>query len=151
MCATGLCYFRASADTLQDQWDRLEWDEGPPWRLQLYMEHLVEEKVWRLSGRLRRNDHEMDLADPKLLVEEGLLIFSREDFPGEGRIAAFDHQGAFAWANTLRREGAAIIPEKYASEFAFEVIKKGSPATAGVARGTGLRICSRRSGAVVEH
>ena len=130
MCATGLCYFRATPETPQEDWHRLEWDDGEAWRLLLHMEHLKEEKVWRLAGSLQRNEEAMDLSEPRLLIEEGLLIVAQpgEAQPGEaGRIAAFDHQGAFAWANTLRRDGAAIIPEKYASEFAFEVIKKGSP------------------------
>ena len=125
MCATGLCYYRATNDTPQDEWSQLKWDDGPAWRLQLHMEHLPEEKVWRLAGRLRRNDQQMDLAAPYLLIEEGLLIAPNPD--GQVSISAFDHQGAFAWANTLRRDGPAIIPEKYASEFAFEVVKKGSP------------------------
>jgi superfamily II DNA or RNA helicase len=127
MCATGRCYFRAAPDTPQEQWSLLEWDDGPPWRLQLRMEHLIDEKVWRLGGRFQRNDEEMDLAAPSLLIQEGLLVLSQPSF-GKGSISAFDHQGAFAWANTLRRDGPVIIPEKYAGEFAFEVIKKGSPA-----------------------
>lgn len=125
MCDTGLCYFRASQDTPQELWHRLQWDGGEPWKLRLRLEHLAAEKVWRLSGTLRRPGEEMDLAKPALLIEEGLLVILSS--PDEGRVAAFDHQGAFAWANTLRQDGAAIIPEKYANEFAFEVIKKGSP------------------------
>jgi superfamily II DNA or RNA helicase len=132
MCATGLCYFRHSSETPQDQWSRLEWDDGPPWLLQLHMEHLTEEKVWRLAAALRRGDQEMDLSKPWLLIEEGLLIASQAGQPGTGQpgtgtIAALDHQGAFAWATALRKDGAVIIPDKHASEFAFEVIKKGSP------------------------
>lgn len=129
MCATGLCHFRQSAEVPQDEWNRLEWDEGPPWRLLLHMEHLTEEKVWRLSGVVRRGDEEMDLGKPWMLIEEGLLISSRaSSATGKGSIAEFDHQGAFAWANALRKDGAVIIPDKNAGEFAFEVIKKGSPA-----------------------
>ncbi len=108
MCATGLCYFRASNDAPQEQWSPLKWDDGPPWRLQLHMEHLPEEKVWRLAGRLRRNNQEMDLASPYLLIEEGLLIAANPD--GDVSLSAFDHQGAFAWANSLRLDGPDIIP-----------------------------------------
>ena len=127
MCRTGRCYLRAASNVAQDQWTRLQWDDGEPWRLALRMDHDTAEHLWRVSGILERVSGILErtgetqaLSVPVMLSKHGVLI-------SEGKIARFDANGGHAWAEILKREGGeVIVPDAQASDFAFEVAKTGT-------------------------
>jgi superfamily II DNA or RNA helicase len=80
----------AGAKHLQE----LEWDAGEPWRFCLDVRQGEGER-WTIEGSLRRGEESMELEQPLLLLESGLVITS-------GRVARFDPAGAFPWVTKLR-------------------------------------------------
>ena len=72
----------------------LNWDEGEPWRLWLEVRQ-GEGEQWSIEGSLRRGEERMELAQPLLLLESGLMIMP-------GRVARFDPAGAFPWVAKLQ-------------------------------------------------
>jgi hypothetical protein len=71
-----------------------QWDPGEPWRLWLEVRQ-KEGEQWNITGSLRRGEERMELSEPLLLLESGLMITP-------GRIARFDAAGAFPWVAQLR-------------------------------------------------
>jgi superfamily II DNA or RNA helicase len=82
----------------------LVWDAGEPWRLWLDVRQ-DERDQWAVTGSLRRGEERMELEEPKLLLASGLLV------AGE-TVARFDHAGAFAWADQLRRLKRIAFPDR---------------------------------------
>ncbi len=92
ICETGRCHLRRSGQYLPAA---LLWDGGAPWqfRLRVVRDHAG---LYALSAVLRRDTHEMSLADPLLLHKDGFLFTSVA-------IARFDHGGAFPLVAELRQ------------------------------------------------
>ena len=82
----------------------LVWDEGEPWRLWLDVRQ-DERDQWAVTGSLRRGEERMELDEPKLLLASGLLV-------AHGTVAKFEHAGAFAWADQLRRLKRISFPDR---------------------------------------
>ena len=82
----------------------LVWDSGEPWRLWLDVRQ-DERDQWAVTGSLRRGEERMELEEPKLLLASGLLV-------ARGTVARFDHAGAFAWADQLRRLKRISFPDR---------------------------------------
>jgi superfamily II DNA or RNA helicase len=101
ICETGRCRVRTAAENWSQE--RVRWDEGPPWRLRLRLTR--ENGTFILSGLLARDDDEMSLDEPSAINPEGVL-FARES------LARFDHGGAFALVDILRRSGATTVGEE---------------------------------------
>jgi superfamily II DNA or RNA helicase len=80
------------------------WDAGEPWRLWLEVRQ-DDRDQWNITGSLRRGDQRMDLDAPQLLLESGLLL-------ADGKVAAFDSGGAFAWAAQLRNVRRIPFPDR---------------------------------------
>ncbi len=78
----------------------LAWDSGEPWKLWLEVRQ-DERDQWAITGSLRRGQERMDLAEPLLILESGLLLGHRE-------VARFDPAGMFPWVEQLR--GVKRIP-----------------------------------------
>jgi superfamily II DNA or RNA helicase len=70
------------------------WDAGDPWKLWVEVRQREREQ-WSIEASLRRGEERMELSQPLLLLENGLLITP-------GMIARFDAGGAFAWVSELR-------------------------------------------------
>ena len=100
LCRTGRFFLRRNGE-LSGQ--PLSWEDGPAWLLGLRLS--TEGDFCQVRGFLRRegNEQEMDLAEPELLLMYGQLF-------AQGRVAAFDSRGAFAWVNLLREEGLLRAP-----------------------------------------
>jgi len=92
IAATGRLLLRADASAKEMQ--PAEWDAGEPWKLWLEVKQREGEQ-WSIEGSLRRGEERMELTQPLLLLESGLLITP-------GRLARFDAAGAYAWATQLR-------------------------------------------------
>ncbi|HEV8148289.1 MAG TPA: DEAD/DEAH box helicase [Bryobacteraceae bacterium] len=72
----------------------LLWDSGEPWKFYLDVRQ-GEGEQWSIQGSLRRGDERMDVHEPLLLLECGLLVTP-------GLIARFDTAGGFPWVTRLR-------------------------------------------------
>jgi len=113
MCGTGRCLLRASR--VGDEDTPLEWDDGPPWELCLNVTRQSDGAHYQLAGALRREDRELDLTQPILLLAGGLVFYN-------GKIARLQDYGAFGWISLLRAHGSLPIPEKDADPFLGELL-----------------------------
>lgn len=107
MSSTGRCYLKVeearhpqAAPELEPQ--PLHWDDGV-WEFALRIRRDEASGDYRVTGVLRREEEEISLTQPVLMVAGGLLFWS-------DRIAALDDHGAFAWMSLLRREGELWVP-----------------------------------------
>jgi superfamily II DNA or RNA helicase len=80
------------------------WDAGEPWRLWLEVRQ-DERDQWAITGVLRRGEERMGLDEPKVMLRSGLMV-------ARGAIARFEHAGAFAWAEQLRRARRISFPDR---------------------------------------
>ena len=90
----------------------LIWDGDASYRFGLVV-HQVPGRGWKLWGRLTRDEgpHPMvDLADPRLALSAGLLIF-------EDRVARIDAEEHFDWLYRLRRQGPIVVPAEAQDSF----------------------------------
>jgi SNF2-related domain/Helicase conserved C-terminal domain len=92
IAATGR--LRLRMDAIGRDLQPLAWDDGEPWRLWLEVRQ-QEQEQWSIEGSLRRAEERMELSQPLLLLEAGLLFTP-------GRIATLDASGGFAWIRQLR-------------------------------------------------
>ncbi|MBI3065801.1 MAG: DEAD/DEAH box helicase [Deltaproteobacteria bacterium] len=113
MCGTGRCLLRASR--AEDEDTPLEWDDGPPWELCLNVTRRSDGAHYKLTGALRREERELDLTQPVLLLAGGLVFYN-------GQIARLQDHGAFGWISLLRAHGSLSIPEKDADPFLGELL-----------------------------
>ena len=72
----------------------LEWDSDEPWRFCLEVKQGEGER-WTIEGSIRRGEERMELDQPLLLFESGLMITP-------GKLARFESAGAFPWVAKLR-------------------------------------------------
>ena len=79
----------------------LQWDDGPPWRFTLEVEESAEGHD--LFGVLTRLEDRLNVADPVLLLDIGLL-FTHE------RVAPFDPGPSFGVLSLLREKGVISVP-----------------------------------------
>jgi SNF2-related domain/Helicase conserved C-terminal domain/SWIM zinc finger len=82
----------------------LEWDAGDPWQLWLDVRQ-DDRDQWKISGSLRRGEERMELDEPRLILESGLLIAA-------GRVARFEHGGAYPWVVQLRSAKHIAFPDR---------------------------------------
>jgi len=113
----------------------LEWDDGPPWQLQLTIEESDDVEAGdsdsptdataahglRLTGALVRpaaidrsadasGDRRVELSEPALFSAAGLVFF-------HDRVARFEDGGAFSWIPALRQEPEIRVPAEQREEF----------------------------------
>jgi hypothetical protein len=94
MAATGRLFATEHSGYSSDL-QPLAWDNGDPWHLWLDVRQ-DDRDQWQITGSLRRGEESMDLAEPDVLLPTGLLL-------ARGKLARFDHAGAFGWVSQLRR------------------------------------------------
>ncbi|MHB1224623.1 MAG: SNF2-related protein, partial [Gemmatimonadaceae bacterium] len=100
MCETGRSRLRREVG---EEWpEPVLWDDGDPWRLQLAVSRATRGSGYLLDGILRRGDQTIPLAAPALLLHGGLLV-------AEGRVARFEHGGAFPLVSALRTDGPVSV------------------------------------------
>ncbi|QGJ69407.1 RNA polymerase-associated protein RapA [Planctomycetales bacterium 10988] len=101
LCGTGR--FGWTDDRTPDTFRALEWDNGEPWRLGLEVQHHEEEDRWQLWGYLQRGAERMDLADPVLLLKDGLAIMKTT-------VSRLEVGSSFGWIVHLRSQGPIAVP-----------------------------------------
>ena len=99
---TGRCYLRMSEGT--DEVGPLAWDEADPWQFKVEMRR-SSSGGWAAAGVLRRGEERLDLAEP-LLVTQGGLVFTRD------RVAPLAEDTRFDCIVRLRQAGAIEAPER---------------------------------------
>ncbi len=89
----------------------LDWDEGPPWRLELRLEHYTAGAA-RLTAGFARNGKTVALSEPKLILEGGsdspaLVMFA-------GSIASLEtgSERHLPWITLMRGAGEILIPKE---------------------------------------
>src|SRR5437899_163754 len=71
ICSTGRCLLRTDALLPFEALQPLQWDAGEPWQFRVVVER--QQDNWILRGILLRGEDRMNLAEPTLLVEKGIL------------------------------------------------------------------------------
>jgi superfamily II DNA or RNA helicase len=99
---TGRCCLRNTMDS--DDLAQLTWDEGEPWAFRLQMRPR-EPESWEVRGVLHRGEERMELAEPVLLLEGGLVFTDR-------KVALLAEGTHFQWISFLRRNGVIVAPDK---------------------------------------
>jgi superfamily II DNA or RNA helicase len=93
IAATGRLRWRANSASMDFR--PAAWDAGEPWRLWLEVRQREGER-WSIEGSLRRGEERLEINQPLLLLEGGLMVTG-------GQVAKFDPAGAFPWVVQLRR------------------------------------------------
>jgi hypothetical protein len=101
MASTGRLFYRESTGAA---FEPARWDAGDPWIPYLAVRQ-DDRDQWNITGFLRRGEERMDLLDPLLLLEEGLLL-------AHGAVARFDPGGGFAWLAQLREVKRIPFPDR---------------------------------------
>jgi superfamily II DNA or RNA helicase len=99
ICATGRGRLLRHPAAASDE--PLVWDDGEPWELFLEVRE-QEGGDCTLAGSLRRGDERMDLAQPSLVLQEGLVF-------ANGRVARLATEG-LSWAVRLHAHRALRVP-----------------------------------------
>jgi hypothetical protein len=108
MCGTGRCFLRTSATI--DGCTPLAWDDGAPWELCLNVMPDSSGDRYQVSGSLRREDRQLDVTQPILLLAGGLVFVN-------GRIAPLEDHGAFGWISLLRASESLSFPKEEGESF----------------------------------
>ena len=121
LCRTGRLRLRVPQANEPSGWRRLQssppvetvevqWDDGPAWELHLEVERTPVTASYVIAGALRRDQEQLRLADPILLLPSGFVFHN-------GRCGRLEHFGAFAWIVQLRRRGPITVRPNQADAF----------------------------------
>lgn len=102
LAATGRLAFRADSGAGKPQ--PAAWDDGAAWKLWLDVRQ-DDRDQWKITGSLRRGEEHMELAEPEMLLESGFVL-------ARGRVARFEHSGAYAWVQQLRNSRGIPFPDR---------------------------------------
>ncbi len=101
----------ASKESIQ----RVRWDDGPPWKFVLRVEHDESRKKLHVNGVFTRGAESLALSHAQLLVPGGLIVW-------EDRAALLDDGGGFPWINTLLQNGPFIVNSKQGEGFLRDLL-----------------------------
>ena len=125
LCGTGRAFARISASdgasrtAATRRWDSfqkpeppslvpLAWDNGEPWRFAVSIRREPASGMYRFTGAFRRGEKTIDVAAPRLVLADGILLT-------DTHAARLDHGGAFGWLTALRRMGPVAAPQESSS------------------------------------
>lgn len=117
ICRTGRTRLRLQNNG--EDWAAIAWDDGPPWEFWVDVRHNEKAGEYALTGVLRRNDDEMELSRPVMLLSSG-FFFTREF------AARLAHRDAFDWILFFRKQGWLNVPGAQADELLAEILKASS-------------------------
>jgi hypothetical protein len=119
MCATGRCWVRPHGGVDIVEAAPLEWDAGPPWNFRLAVSSSTTDYL--VTALLERGDERMDIKEPAVIFEDGLLIAGNKAAP-------CDFAGQFRWLKLLRQRESVAVPKKDGFAFAQEILAiRGGP------------------------
>ena len=81
-----------------------DWDAGEPWIPWLELRQ-DDRDQWTIAGFLRRGEERMELDQPLLLLEDGLML-------ARGAVSRFEHGGGFGWVTQLRQLKQIPFPDR---------------------------------------
>ncbi|NTW77478.1 MAG: hypothetical protein HGB33_06850, partial [Syntrophaceae bacterium] len=94
----------------------LEWHAEEIWDFCLAAQIDAGGNHYQITGQLRCGDEQIPLSEPRLLMQQGLMI--RNDY-----ICLLDHHGAFPWISLLRQKNDLNIPASQISDFLESLYK----------------------------
>ncbi len=118
LCATGRCLLRRETGAPIEEWLVLRWDEGEPWRFEVFVERAGNR--WVLNGRLRRGEDVMGLDAPVLMSQGGVMVVG-------DTVALFQTGGARAWLDFLRERKEITVPEPQGHALVAELMSRPEP------------------------
>ena len=95
----------------------LTWRDGEPWQFRIEVRRSQEGEQYEVTGVLSRGEERMDLSEPLMLQDAGIL-FTQE------WAALYERHGAFAWIALLREQGPLRVPIAQSEEFLAEVLRQ---------------------------
>jgi len=128
---TGRCFLRSTMNS--DDLAPLAWDDGGPWAFRLQLRP-HEPQGWEVKGVLHRGEECMDLAEPNLILEGGLVFTA-------GKVAPLAEGAEFQWIFFLRKQGDARCARQGPRQAAGD-----APQLAGFAAPRGSRGAAFRRG-----
>jgi hypothetical protein len=114
IAATGRCRLQLFATELLDELQPLAWDGGEPWRFRLVVDK--KDQKWVLRGVLKRGQEHLEVTEPSVLLESGLLI-------ARGAMARFDGAESFPWIALLRKEKQIQAPLHHGEDLLAEIMQ----------------------------
>jgi len=113
ICATGRCHLRTVVtDSLE--LPALLWDEGDAWGFRLVVDR--QGQNWNLRGVLQRGGERMDLTEPAILLDGGIVI-------ARGTAARLNDGGSFSWITLLRREKQIQVPDVNGPDLVGQILE----------------------------
>jgi hypothetical protein len=101
IAAAGRLYYR---DQTSHRLDRIGWDAGDPWVLWLELRQ-DDRDQWTIAGFLRRGEDRMQLDEPLLLLEDGLML-------ARGLVSRFEPGGGYGWVAQLLKVKRIPFPDR---------------------------------------
>src|SRR6185369_8613150 len=114
ICATGRCLLRTFSTASLGELPALHWDDGEAWRFRLSVDR--QGPYWVVRGVLQRGDESMDLTEPAILLDGGVVI-------ARGKVAPLNDGGSFAWIALLRREKRIQVPAASGPELVAQLLE----------------------------
>lgn len=114
LCSSGRCCLRGLRP--QTALAPLQWDDGPPWDLGIEVAFDADSDRYVLTGKLHREDRDLDLAQPALLLGGGLVFYS-------GWVARLEDHDAFGWVALLRQRQRIEFSKDESEPFIDELLR----------------------------
>ncbi|MFM8582328.1 MAG: helicase SNF2, partial [Planctomycetaceae bacterium] len=102
LCATGRLRL---AGTTSEKAEGPVFDDAGGWELSLDVAPDEAEDCWQVRGQLQRNDERRSLADARLLLPGGLVVFAE-------CVARFHDGGTFGWTDLLATDRPLKVPRE---------------------------------------
>jgi superfamily II DNA or RNA helicase len=101
IAAAGRLYYR---ETVAQRLHSATWDAGDAWTLWLELRQ-DDRDQWTIAGFLRRGEERMELDEPLLLLEDGLML-------ARAAVSRFDAGNGFGWVAQLRQVKRIPFPDR---------------------------------------
>ncbi|MEX2141207.1 MAG: DEAD/DEAH box helicase [Pirellulales bacterium] len=121
LCATGRFGWLANAANDKSEPQLLQWDGGPPWQFHLSLVKDKPAKAWVVQADLQRNNESLPLAKPRLVLNDGLVVFDDCIARSEPLDSAMSQ-----WVTFLRAGKQIRIPESAQDQFMRELLEGGA-------------------------
>jgi hypothetical protein len=111
---SGRCVLAPNDDG--NNFEPLEWDDAESWRFHLVVTPDATGDAYRLHGIFKRADQQMEIPQPRLIVQGGLIVSG-------SKIASLQDDGAFRFIRLFRHENALTIPREQGHQLLEELFQ----------------------------
>ncbi len=121
LCALNRIGWSPDANKQPNELNLLGWDLGAPWKFELYFEE-VEEKGWKVHGRLVREEQVVEITEPIAFIQTGIIVFKET-------LCRFSNPESIPWIQQLRRAEGLFIQTSEAEAFVMRMteMERGIP------------------------